>query len=204
MIAEAERLYRSVIANFADVETLAAAARGDLGEMPTFGVGKVAPEITGNDIEGNPMKLTDYRGKVVLLVFWGDWSPLCRSEYAPVREAVQAASGKPFVLLGVNSDADRSAIQQVTRSKELPGRFWWDGGKDGPIAKAWTVTRWPTVYVLDAQGRIRGTGVLGPDIRRAVDAMLAEMETQPLGQAATGSHNLQRPQASETKSLPPK
>jgi hypothetical protein len=52
MIAEAERLYRSVIADFADVDTLAAAARGDLAEMPRFGVGKVAPEIDGDDVEG--------------------------------------------------------------------------------------------------------------------------------------------------------
>ncbi len=178
MIAEAERLYRSVIANFADVETLAAAARGDLAEMPTFGVGKVAPEINGDDIDGKPMKLSDYRGKVVLLVFWGDWSPLCRSEYAAVREAVQAAAGKPFVLLGVNSDPDRSAIPQVVRSKKLQGRSWWDGGTNGPIGKTWKVTHWPTIYVLDAQGRIRVMGVLDADITRSVNAILAEMENQ--------------------------
>ena len=36
-------------------------------------VGKKAPEIAGEDIDGNAMKLSDYRGKVVVLDFWGDW-----------------------------------------------------------------------------------------------------------------------------------
>ena len=36
-------------------------------------IGKVAPEIEGKDVEGNKFKLSDYRGKVVVLDFWGDW-----------------------------------------------------------------------------------------------------------------------------------
>lgn len=39
--------------------------------LPT--VGKLAPEIVGEDIDGKPMKLSDYRGKVVMLDFWGNW-----------------------------------------------------------------------------------------------------------------------------------
>ncbi|MFO7767584.1 MAG: hypothetical protein R6W82_01275 [bacterium] len=36
-------------------------------------VGDIAPEIVGEDVDGNPMKLSDYRGKVVMIDFWGDW-----------------------------------------------------------------------------------------------------------------------------------
>lgn len=52
---------------------LAKAAKGNLFELHNLAIGKPAPEIEGEDIDGNPMKLSDYRGKVVVLDFWGDW-----------------------------------------------------------------------------------------------------------------------------------
>jgi RNA polymerase sigma factor (sigma-70 family) len=179
MIAEAEQLCRKVMADFADVDTLAAAARRELSYMPTFRVGSVAPEIDGLDIDGKPMRLSDYRGKVVLLFFWGDSSPLCRSEYDAVLEAIHAAAGKPFILLGINSDTDRSAVQKLVRSKEPFAHCWLEGSTNGPIAQAWQVKNWPMTYVLDTQGRIRVVGVLGPDIRRSVERILAETASRP-------------------------
>lgn len=53
--------------------TLGARAKSNLFELRNLSIGKTAPEIDGEDIDGNPMKLTDYRGKVVVLDFWGDW-----------------------------------------------------------------------------------------------------------------------------------
>jgi hypothetical protein len=54
-------------------ETLGAAAKNNLFELRNLSIGKVAPDIVGEDIDGTPMKLSDYRGKVVVLDFWGDW-----------------------------------------------------------------------------------------------------------------------------------
>jgi len=66
-----------VIEKFGDIEnyrgTLADAARGQLFEMRNLAIGKVAPEIEGEDVDGKSFKLSDYRGKVVVIDFWGDW-----------------------------------------------------------------------------------------------------------------------------------
>jgi len=53
--------------------TLAKAAEAEMFEIENLSVGKTAPEIEGEDIDGAPMKLSDYKGKVILLDFWGDW-----------------------------------------------------------------------------------------------------------------------------------
>lgn len=76
--AEAEKLFEQVIEKFGDVqggfrETLADAARGQLFEIRNLGIGKVAPDIKGEDVDGKSFKLSDYRGKVVVIDFWGDW-----------------------------------------------------------------------------------------------------------------------------------
>ena len=65
------------VKEFGDVtsgrNTLGAAAQSELNEIRNLGIGKPAPEIKGEDIDGTPFKLSDYKGKVVVVDFWGDW-----------------------------------------------------------------------------------------------------------------------------------
>jgi len=74
---DAEKLLDEVAANYADVKfgssSLADAARAELFEIRDLAVGKPAPEIVGQSVNGTAMKLSDYRGKVVVLDFFGDW-----------------------------------------------------------------------------------------------------------------------------------
>lgn len=53
--------------------TIAEFVKAEREHNQTFGIGKVAPETEGEDIDGTPFKLSDYRGKVVVIDFWGDW-----------------------------------------------------------------------------------------------------------------------------------
>jgi len=75
--AESKKLFDTVVADYGDLEhfkgTLADAAKGDIFEVENLGIGMVAPEIEGDDIDGVSFKLSDYRGRVVVLDFWGDW-----------------------------------------------------------------------------------------------------------------------------------
>jgi hypothetical protein len=74
---EAAQLLDRVVKEFADVKgsrsTLGEAAGADLHELRDLALGKVAPDIEAEDLMGVKFKLSDYRGKVVLLDFWGNW-----------------------------------------------------------------------------------------------------------------------------------
>src|SRR5262249_2437788 len=76
---EIEDLFERCTEDFADVELhkgyrkLGDLAKGDLFEKRNLVIGKAAPEITGKDIDGTEFKLSDYRGKVVVIDFWGYW-----------------------------------------------------------------------------------------------------------------------------------
>jgi hypothetical protein len=75
---EAEGLLEDVLAKYKDVKgdfrgTLGKAAEGELFELRNLAIGKVAPDIEGEDLNGKKFKLSEYRGKVVVLDFWGNW-----------------------------------------------------------------------------------------------------------------------------------
>ena len=96
--------------------------------------------------------------------------------YPHERSLVKRLEGKPFALLGINSDP-KERLRQAMKRENITWRSWWDGGNTrGPIAKAWNVKGWPTIYVLDHKGVIRYREVRGKRMDEAVDTLLKEIE----------------------------
>lgn len=85
-------------------------------------------------------------------------------------------AGKPFALIGVNSDQDLEALKPVLEEENISWRSFWNGpkGTGGPISEAWNVRGWPTIYVLDGEGRIRFKQVRGAKLDRALEELMAE------------------------------
>lgn len=92
--------------------------------------------------------------------------------YPHERSLVEKYKDKPFVIVGVNSDASAEKLAAVIEKEQMTWRSFFDGGGiGGPIATRWGVNGWPTVYVLDAEGVIRSTGGRG----ETLDKILAEL-----------------------------
>jgi hypothetical protein len=99
--------------------------------------------------------------------------------YPHERSLVKRLEDKSFALVGVNSDTDREALKAVLEKEQITWRSFWDGGStNGPIASAWNVSGWPTIYVLDAEGKIRAKNVRGKQLESTVDGLLAELEAK--------------------------
>jgi hypothetical protein len=97
--------------------------------------------------------------------------------YPHERSLVKRLENKPFALLGINSDP-KDRLRATLKRENITWRSWWDGGNtDGPIARAWNVSGWPTIYVLDHQGVIRFKGPRGEHLDKAVDTLLKDMES---------------------------
>jgi hypothetical protein len=97
--------------------------------------------------------------------------------YPHERSLVKRLEGKPFALIGINSDANREQLKEVMKKEEITWRSWWDGGStSGPIASTWNVHGWPTIYIIDEQGVIRDKNKRGEAMDKAVDALLEKME----------------------------
>ena len=199
---EAALLYGRVIQKFADralnrnedrmlparPTNMGGAARIYLDELKRLSVGQPAPEIDGFDLDGKPMKLSDYRGKVVALHFgdvrgFGGRSPILAS----MRDVAKAHESEPFVVLGVATanpfpgpatpNTDRDSLKKALTASGLPGRFWFDpdqNGKPGPIQTAWNATA--ALCVLDHHGVFRHKLVFRREFfENAVNRLLKEL-----------------------------
>ncbi len=186
---DAARWYTLVLEKYGAVPspgqgpTLRESAERGLFALQHLGIGKAAPELVGEDLDGKPFKLSDYRGNVVVLVFCADWTGSWRPWNARKRRLVERLTGKPFALLEVNSDHDRQAVKRMTQEEGVTWRCWFDKGRPGPISLRWNVQVWPAVYLLDGSGVIRHKGSLDKTLDAAVDGLLREMSGSRVGRA---------------------
>jgi alkyl hydroperoxide reductase subunit AhpC len=89
---------------------------------------------------------------------------------------VKRLEGKPFALIGVNTDEDRSMVKNRNQQDQVNWRSFYDKSPIGPICSAWSVNSFPTIYVIDHKGIIRFINVRGEEIDRAVEQLLGDME----------------------------
>ena len=158
--------------------------------VETLTVGKTAPEAAGYDLQGREFKLSDYRGKVVVLAFSADWCGICRSQYPYYRFMQDLYANWPFAILGVEAST-REAAGRLKAQHGLAYRSWLDdpageNGRGGPIASAWNVRGWPTTYVLDAHGVVRFVNLRDEDLLKGVRQLLTE-HTETASDAAARS-----------------
>ena len=96
--------------------------------------------------------------------------------YPHERSLVKQLADKPFALIGVNSDSDLEKIRETVKEKNITWRSFWNGGStSGPISTEWRVRGWPTIYLIDGEGKIRYKGVRGDALDNAITELLGEL-----------------------------
>jgi thiol-disulfide isomerase/thioredoxin len=157
-------------------DTLAKAAEGEIAALKSLKVGAKAPDVEATDLDGKRAKLSDYKGKVVLLDIWATWCGPCVAMIPHERELVKKLAGKPFALVSVSGDAEKETLVKFLEKEPMPWTHWWDG-RGGPVLKAFRVKAFPTLYLIDANGVIRRKWVGSPGndvLDKAVEELVAE------------------------------
>ena len=147
-------------------EQLYKSAGDRLAELRTRGLGKPAPPTAGIDLDGNPMTLSEYRGRVVLLNFWATWCLPCMQLIPHERDLAARFQGQPFAIVGVNCDTDLDKAHAAVAKNKMTWRSFRDPASlRRPISSQWKVLSYPTLFLLDHHGIIRKRWVGGPPDR---------------------------------------
>jgi thiol-disulfide isomerase/thioredoxin len=179
---EAEKLYEEAIKkydgshdyHYAGIEKdLNGRAKKTLAELQS--IGKPAQEIDGVDLDDKALKLSEFRGKVVLVSFWATWCGPCMKMIPHEKTMAERLTGKPFVLIGVNGDQDQEAAKSAVTKNAITWRSFKDANAGRYISNDWHVRGWPTFYLIDQKGIIRKRWMGGnvEEMDQAIDQLLA-------------------------------
>ncbi|MCS0672041.1 TlpA disulfide reductase family protein [Cytobacillus firmus] len=118
--------------------------------------GNLAPDFELTDMEGNPVKLSDFRGKAVLLNFWASWCPPCRAEMPHMEKLYNKYKGENFDILAVNlTNTEKNSGDAEKFVKELELTFTIPMDVKGEAGSDYNIMAYPTSYFIDSDGVIR-------------------------------------------------
>lgn len=122
------------------------------GEVGTS-VGDMAPEIELTTLDGEAVKLSDYRGSKVFVNFWATWCPPCRAEMPDMQEFYDA---EDVQILAVNLTSTEKSADDVQKFvDELGVTFPILMDEEGEVEQMYAVNAYPTSYLIDSDGVIR-------------------------------------------------
>lgn len=114
-----------------------------------------APDFTGKTIKGKEIKLSDYRGKVVLVDFWASWCPPCRDEMPKLVKFYNTHNNPDFQLIAVNIDNKSGNMEQFLDKLFPQPEFPIVVDNQQKVPPLFNIEAMPTTIFIDKKGNIR-------------------------------------------------
>ena len=143
--------------------------------------GKLVPDFSATDLDGNPISLQQYRGKIVLLDFWGVWCGPCIAEMPNLKRVYATYKDQGFDIIGVSLDDEESELRDYLRKNDIQWRQICSGERweDDPLAQQYEITGVPEPWLIDRDGKLISHKARGEDLERlVVEALKDKSESQ--------------------------
>jgi len=116
-------------------------------------------DFTLEDLNGNPMRLSDFRGNIVFLNFWTTWCPDCRVEMPSMQKLHVSFKDKNFVMVAVNLKEPAARVKEFFKKNHLTFISLLDSNRE--VSAQMGIRAIPTTFIIGSSGKILGT-IMGP------------------------------------------
>ena len=118
-------------------------------------LGKPVPDFSATDLDGKPISLQDYRGKIVLLDFWAAWHSFCIGDILNVKKIYNTYRAQGFDVIGVSLDTEETKLRNFLKENDIPWRQIYSGQeKQSPLAQQYDVKSVPARWLIDRDGTL--------------------------------------------------
>ncbi len=127
------------------------------------------PDFEEKDLDGKPLSVANYKGKIVLVDFWATWCGPCVRELPNVLQTYEKYHGKGFEIIGISLDSDKSKLTSFLEKQKMTWRQYFDGkGWGNKLAGKYGVNSIPATFLLDGEGKIIAANLRGEELETAV------------------------------------
>jgi beta-lactamase regulating signal transducer with metallopeptidase domain/peroxiredoxin len=132
-------------------------------------VGKVVPDFSATDLDGKPISLQQYRGKVVLLDFWAVWCPPCIVEMPNVKKVYDTYKDQGFDIIGVSLDTDETRLRNYLKENDISWRQIFSGQRwNSPLARQYHIHAIPAPWLIAKDGTLISREARGEKLEQLV------------------------------------
>ncbi|MCA9058916.1 MAG: redoxin domain-containing protein, partial [Planctomycetaceae bacterium] len=180
-IDDAKAWYTRLAKDFAQTDP-GVRARGALKRLTLTGT---PVDLAGRNLNGQPLTAAQYKGKVLLVVFWASWATPFTEELPVIAEIYEKYRGQGFEILGVNLDTENEQLAQYIRQQKITWQNLREpGGIDGSLAHNYGIISVPTMFVVNKDGIVAAGSIATRNLEHAVQLLL-KGEALPTGTAPT-------------------
>ena len=141
-------------------------------------IGKSVPDFSATDLDGKPISLRDYRGKVVLLDFWAVWCPPCTDEIPNIKKVYDTYKNAGFDVIGISLDHHEYELRDYIKTNNIRWRQIFSGkGWKSPVPRQYNIRSIPAPWFIDREGRLISHNARGTDLERLVTEAVQNKST---------------------------
>ena len=139
---------------------------------PSNFIGQTAMDFQVKDLNGQPLSLEQYRGKVVLLDFWATWCPPCIAEMPNVKATYAKYKNRNFEIIGISLDRGKAPLENYIEKEGIKWPQYYDSTRQ--VSNMYQVRAIPSTFLIDSDGVIRKTNLRGSALESAVAQLVQE------------------------------
>jgi thiol-disulfide isomerase/thioredoxin len=133
-------------------------------------------ELEGTLLDGQPLDMAKFKGKVVLVDFWTTWCGWCVREIPNMKKNYKAYHDKGFDIIGVSGDDNRKVVDDFVKEKKIPWNILYGGDKPSPSIEYYGIMGYPTMFLVDREGKVVSLNARGDELDKLLKKYFEEKD----------------------------